>query len=100
MSDKTYDEFWHVRHSCRHSIYWSDPVVALRASQAPCPWCGGETGRHTVPATEPMLYDPKAGVAAFREKNPDGTIPWCSQLANTLGEVTARHMGDNSCCAQ
>lgn len=46
-----------------------------------------------------MMLDRTTGIVAFREKLPDGTIPWSSELSNTSNEVTIRHMGDKSCCA-
>ena len=42
------NEFWHARHTCGHSVYWSDPNVAVLVSASSCPWCGAEN-RKKVP---------------------------------------------------
>ena len=90
-------EFWHSRHACGHAVYWSNPVVAMRTASWPCPWCGGENGRK-VPQDVAMMRDRNIGVMAFREKLPDGRIPWPSELREDPDGVILHHMADNSCC--
>jgi hypothetical protein len=90
-------EFWHTRHTCGHAVYWSDPAVALQTSAAPCPWCGAAAGRK-VPKNVAMLHDPNAGIFAFRQKLPDGRVPWPSELSDASDTIIVRHMADNSCC--
>ncbi|GAN81869.1 hypothetical protein SAMN02746095_02239 [Acidocella aminolytica 101 = DSM 11237] len=98
MSKKAkYTDFWHIRHSCGHAVYWSDIDIAGRVSKAPCPWCGAEDG-NKLPQSVPVLHDPKAGVLAFRELLPDGRVPWPSELADSGGRVALRHRADNGCC--
>jgi hypothetical protein len=97
MSQKApYSDFWHARHTCGHSVYWSDPDWAIRTSVAPCPWCGGETGQK-VPADIPILRIREAGVMAFREKMPDGTPPWPHDVS-VPETVSLHHAADESCC--
>ena len=72
-------------------------MIGMRLSAAPCPWCGAETGSK-VPADVAMLHDPKLGFFAFREKTPDGGVPWPRDLSDTPDEVTVRHMTGNVCC--
>jgi hypothetical protein len=90
-------EFWHVRHACGHAIYWSDPIVAIQTSAAACPWCGAEVGKK-VPKNVLMFHDPNAGLVAFREKTPDGCVPWPRELSDVPDSVIVRHMADGSCC--
>ena len=91
-------EFWHIRHLCGHSVYWSDMVVAFRTGASPCPWCGAEDG-NKVPQDVAMMRDSRMGIYAFREKLPDGRVPWPSDMPNASGRVILRHSADNSCCS-
>ncbi len=45
-----------------------------------------------------MLHDRKAGILAFREKLPDGRVPWPRELSDAPDRITVHHMADNSCC--
>lgn len=88
-------EFWHTRHSCGHSAYWSDKVLAFRTGFAPCPWCGALDGKK-VPDDMPLVHYNPGDIYVFREKQADGTVPWSGE--GPRGEVILRHRADNSCC--
>jgi hypothetical protein len=88
--------FFHTKHSCGHSAYWSDAASAFTTSAYPCPWCGGETSLK-VPADAPFWRDPRNGVMGFREKLPDGRVPWPKDMKDP-GPVKTQHRADESCC--
>jgi hypothetical protein len=99
-------EFFHIRHVCGHSVFWSDGDFAMAASAAPCPWCGGETGSHTVPPEVNMTCgtDPDQPMA-FRAFLPGRLVPWPEDRSNAPwldryddGPVIVRHMTGDVCC--
>lgn len=97
MSDKPADfEFFHIRHSCGHAVYWSSAQVAMRVEAAPCPWCGAEDGRK-VPAEMNLLHDRRLGVLTFRELE-NGQVPWPSDMSGPDGDIVLRHRADETCC--
>jgi hypothetical protein len=51
-----------------------------------------------VPQDVPVFYDPNAGVMAFRERIPDGRVPWPREIRATSDEIIVHHRADNSCC--
>lgn len=92
----TYSDFWHARHACGHSVFWSDPGWAIRISAARCPWCGGETGQR-APQDVIMLRIKEAGVLAFRGTQPDDSPPWPIDLSMPE-TVRLHHAANDSCC--
>jgi hypothetical protein len=91
-------EYWHARHACGHSVYWSDMQVAFKTGAAPCPWCGAENGTK-VPQNVAMMHDRRMGVYAFREKLPNGRVPWPSGVPHTASDmIIVHHRADKSCC--
>src|ERR1700722_9338897 len=56
-------EFFHIRHACGHSAYWSSADYAIRTAPFPCPWCGAEvgTGVSVVTMTPEMIERENSG---------------------------------------
>jgi hypothetical protein len=98
------ETYFHTRHRCGHSVYWSDAVHGFTLAPYPCPYCGGETGK-LLPADANVLdfsdYAVRtpytaARVICFRTLNPDGTVP---VPGGEDGEVIGiQHMTGNVCC--
>lgn len=88
------DEFFHVRHACGHSVYWSKAGYAIRTAPFPCPWCGAERG-NTVSPDEIVIQMSDALV--FREFLPGQRVPLPKGWPPT-NEVVIRHLPDESCC--
>jgi hypothetical protein len=97
MAKDTPIEFWHARHACGHAVYWSNPEIAVRTASSPCPWCGAENGKK-VPQDVLMMRDSNIGIFSFREKLPDGRVPWPSDMPDAPDRIVIRHMADSSCC--
>jgi hypothetical protein len=51
-----------------------------------------------VPQDVAMLRDRDIDIFAFREKLPDGRVPWPSDLLDAPDRIILRHMADSSCC--
>lgn len=90
-----YDSFFHTRHACGHSVYWSDATWGRNAAEWPCPWCGGESGERLMPFDDACWIDEVSGIACFKKKNPDGSCPVPGPLGRT---ITIKHMTGNVCC--
>lgn len=91
ITDKLAEEgalvYYHLRHSCGHTAYWTDPFVGMRCTPWPCPWCGAATGE-TFPPNEATI-DYGDGCFVSREKpthHPSG------------GPVLIQHMYNEYCC--
>jgi hypothetical protein len=83
-------DLFHTLHSCMHAVYWSNPLVAMIVSDAPCPWCGGEIGIDAAVQNGVILV------------MPDGTCrqrPW-ERLVTESTTVNIQHQTDNVCCKQ
>jgi hypothetical protein len=90
--------FFHTRHVCGHSVYWSDPAVGMAVARAPCPWCGAETGK-PVPKDVNFFRSPRDGTMAFRRRLPDSRAPWPEDLPLIGdGEVAIQHQTGDVCC--
>jgi len=65
--------YYHLRHSCGHAVYWSDASLAIIARTYPCPWCGAETGTTLTAAHLPVMK--------FRYSNEYPTIYCVNSIA-------------------
>ncbi len=89
--------YYHTRHACGHSVYWSDPITGRFLAPYPCPYCGGEAGT-PLPADANVLDMSRQtpGLYCFRTRNPDGTVP---AIGGEPGDrIGIRHMTGNICC--
>jgi hypothetical protein len=87
-------EFFHIRHACGHSVYWSSADYAIRTAPSPCPWCGAEAGIEVSPDEIAIQI---SDALVFREFLPGQRVPvpigW-----PRAGEIVIRHLPDESCC--
>ncbi len=95
--------YYHTRHTCGHSVYWSDKVLAYGTSYYPCQWCGAETGTHKPPDGSIVEYmgfrNTFKRVWIFQKFNDDGSVPWCEGMPGGIDDpVRINHRRDNSCC--
>jgi hypothetical protein len=72
------NEFWHARHTCGHSTYWSSPEVAVRTttlarslSAVAGPW----SSRLREPSLRPLAYHSNMTPPVFRQLAPAGLQP-------------------------
>lgn len=97
------NEYFHVRHSCGHAVYWSDGTFAMVAADYPCPWCGGQSG-NAVPQDQNLFAglhdDPRqAGLFAFREFLPGHLVPVANDMQADMSKpVIVHHMTGDVCC--
>jgi hypothetical protein len=90
--------FYHMRHVCGHSVYWSLMSARWLFTRHPCPWCRGEAGNPLPKKAE--FFEASRGIWAFRKLSWwRGRVPWPPHLAFLRDEpVTLAHMaGDCDC---
>jgi hypothetical protein len=93
------ETYYHTRHSCGHSVYWSDVRISVLCSHYPCPWCGGQYRLNPAPVTAKLL-ECDEGIYCFRELLPGNRVPYAKgQPIHSPSEAVAiQHMTGNRCC--
>jgi|SRR5271166_1127505 len=101
--------FYHMRHVCGHSVYWSLMSARWMFACHPCPWCAGPAARSDpyghvlsgtpLPKKKTKFFQVSNGIWAFRKLSWWGRVPWPPHLAFLRDEpVTLSHMpGDCGC---
>lgn len=93
------DVIYHTKHSCGHSVYWSDPRFGMNVSIWPCPWCGAENGELDLPADALATYDPAENLLCIRQLNDDGTVPQPEGFDEPLSRtIIVQHETGERCC--
>src|SRR6185312_12733730 len=87
-------EFFHIRHACGHSVYWSSADYAIKTAPFPCPWCGAEAGSGVSPDE---IVIQMSDALVFREFLPGNRVPMPKGWPS-VDEIVVRHFPDESCC--
>ena len=91
----TITDYFHTRHACGHSVYWSDGLMGMTLAPYPCPYCGGETGVEKPP--QDAMLDVGEGIRCFMHLNSDGSVPRVPG-ERPGREIGIHHMTGNVCC--
>jgi hypothetical protein len=87
-------EFFHVRHACGHSVYWSSADYAIRTAPFSCPWCGGEA---SIEVSPDEIAIQMSDALVFREFLSGQRVP-VPEGWPRADEIVIRHLPDESCC--
>jgi hypothetical protein len=85
--------FFHVPHTCRHSVYWQEnDAPGMAVMHYPCPWCWPD---HVVDQDAEMIR--LNGVLVFRALIDGRAPPWPSGMPST-SQIRVHHLPDDVCC--